>query len=252
MMRIPSSLRTHSKHNLFRLDYARFFSLLAFHDFFSSSGYGSSSSLKVAVVSGGREPEISLLPSNSTIDILSYEEHPDLWDLNIEWSSDSYSIYFGQYDLVICEQVLEHVEDPKLAISNISKLLSSHGIVHFSVPAINGIHGLPNYCYSGFSTALIEQIALSVNLSVISSGSWGNSKAAMFYSICHWPPLGFMHAPTFLTNFPYLLANISRSTIRMMLRSLYFNIFVLPFSSVLKNDPHKPVILWFFMRKTSC
>lgn len=246
----PHFLKRINKQLLFDLDCARFFSFLAFYDFLSSFNFDTITSLKVAVVSGGQEPELSLLPSNSVIDILSYEDNPAIWNLNYIWDSDVYLDYFGKYDFVICEQVLEHVNDPMIALTNISRLLHPNGVLHISVPAINGIHGLPNYCYSGFSQSLVHHISSLVNLSVVSSGSWGNKKLSMFYSICHWPSLAFLSPFIFLTNLSTFFSRLSRARVRILFQSLYYNLFVLPFGRTLTNDSQSPVIHWAFLRKS--
>ena len=144
----------------------------------------------VAIVSGSlAEPELSLIRGDKSITLFNFEEDPDLFDLNKDWSSPEWSKHQNAFDLVLCEQVLEHVIDPKQAVQNLSLLLKPGGLLHVTVPAINNSHGEPFYFYAGFPTATLEAFAKNAGLTVKESGSWMSDKAARMYATCDWSPL---------------------------------------------------------------
>ncbi len=43
----------------------------------------------------------------------------------------------GLFDIITCNDVIEHVDDPEITINNISKLLKPNGIVYFEIPNKN-------------------------------------------------------------------------------------------------------------------
>jgi SAM-dependent methyltransferase len=144
----------------------------------------------VAIVSGSlAEPELSLIRGDKSITLLNFEEDPDLFDLNKDWSSPEWSKHHNVFDLVLCEQVLEHLINPKQAVQNLSLLLKPGGLLHVTVPAINNSHGEPFYFYAGFPTATLEAFAKNASLTVKESGSWMSDKAARMYATCDWSPL---------------------------------------------------------------
>ena len=53
--------------------------------------------------------------------------HGDL----IEWITQAPS---AQYDLVICEHVIEHVEDPQVLFDHLARICAPHGIILLSIP----------------------------------------------------------------------------------------------------------------------
>lgn len=151
----------------------------------------------IAVVSGHlSEPELCLITTNPDVKILSFEDNPDLFDLNKDWSQPDWSAYQDTFDLVLCEQVLEHVLDPKRALENLAAILKPGGLLHITVPAINNSHGEPFYFYAGFPPKTLSELAASANLVVLECLSWFSDKGARMYSTCDWAPIsqsGPMH-----------------------------------------------------------
>lgn len=144
----------------------------------------------MAVVSGSEnEPELSILSTDVHFEYLSFHANPELFDLCKDWTQASWSSYRWKYDLVLCEQVLEHLIDPKKAIENLSLLVKPGGWLHVSVPAINNLHGEPHFFYSGFATEALENWLESAGLAVQEATSWDSSKGSRMYSTCDWSPL---------------------------------------------------------------
>ena len=77
------------------------------------------------------------------IDFL-HDKFPDNKVLKIDLvHSDFDEVYghlFRTYDLVFALNVIEHIENDKLAIKNISKLLKTNGIIYILVPAYQSLY----------------------------------------------------------------------------------------------------------------
>lgn len=57
----------------------------------------------------------------------------------------------GSYDIVLCTEVLEHVQRPELVIQEASRLLRLGGSAIFTAPLGSGLHQTPHHYYGGFT-----------------------------------------------------------------------------------------------------
>lgn len=83
----------------------------------------------------------------------------------------------GRYDVVICEQVLEHVEAPWTAAANLGELCAPGGKVIVSTPFMVRVHELPYYGlrdYWRFTPRGLRTLLESGGLKVDAVESWGN------------------------------------------------------------------------------
>lgn len=83
------------------------------------------------------------------------------------------------YDVVICEQVIEHVIDPCAAAANLRGLCSSGGHVIVSTPFLVRVHELPMYGmrdYWRFTPRGLRTLLERAGLEVESVQSWGNRR----------------------------------------------------------------------------
>lgn len=78
-----------------------------------------------------------------------------------------------QYDLVICEQVLEHVEDPITAVKTLRRLCKPSGHVFVSTPFLLRIHDRPAD-YWRFTPAGLLRLLHCGGLEPLWVRSWGN------------------------------------------------------------------------------
>lgn len=86
----------------------------------------------------------------------------------------------GRYDVVICEQVLEHVSDPLRAVRNLRGLCEPGGRVIVSTPFLIRVHELPEYGlrdYWRFTPLGLRTLLECGGLKVESVDSWGNRQA---------------------------------------------------------------------------
>ena len=82
----------------------------------------------------------------------------------------------GQFDLVICEQVLEHVTDPERAVRTLKTLCRPHGHVVVSTPFLIRVHEDPGD-YWRFTADGLRLLLERGGLSPVWVRSWGNRKA---------------------------------------------------------------------------
>ena len=144
------------------LDPARLISLVRFYDLFSKiQDISFDDHIKIAVISGSlSEPELIFF-NNSSVDCLCFDENIkpgeyQFWDLNLDWSESQYSDFHKKYDLVLCEQVFEHIPNPEKALNNMKYLLKDKAMIHISVPSINGIHTDPYYYTAGYHKRMLS------------------------------------------------------------------------------------------------
>jgi len=118
----------------------------------------------------------------------------------------------SSYDIVIMEQVLEHVDWPQRAICNVFKMLRPGGWFIVSTPFLFRIHAYPEdssrWTERGLKCLLIE---CGFQNEQIQTGSWGNRACVKAN----------------LTRFPSWI----------------------PWWHSLKNEPLYPVVVWAFARK---
>jgi SAM-dependent methyltransferase len=85
-----------------------------------------------------------------------------------------------RYDVVICEQVLEHVPDPWVAVRNLRGLCAPGGHVIVSTPFLIRVHEMPIYAmhdYWRFTPRGLRTLLEGAGLRVERVGSWGNEVA---------------------------------------------------------------------------
>jgi SAM-dependent methyltransferase len=83
----------------------------------------------------------------------------------------------GPFDVVICEQVIEHVEDPAAAAANLRGLCAPGGHVVVSTPFLIRVHeewGMQDYWR--FTPRGLRTLLERAGLEVDSVGSWGNRR----------------------------------------------------------------------------
>jgi hypothetical protein len=102
----------------------------------------------------------------------------------------------GPYDVVICEQVLEHVVDPFAAARNLKNLTVPGGHVVVTTPFLIKVHedwGLVDYWR--FTPRGLRRLLESAGLRVDTVGHWGNRQCvygnlAKWSAYRKWQPLG--------------------------------------------------------------
>ncbi len=93
---------------------------------------------------------------------------------------------WGRFDVVVCEQVLEHVVDPIAAMGNLVRLARPGGTVIVSTPFLVRIHGAP-HDYWRFTPRGLHLLMERCGLDSVVVDSWGNRRAVTS-NLRRWTP----------------------------------------------------------------
>lgn len=94
----------------------------------------------------------------------------------------------SRFDVVLCEQVLEHVHDPKAAADNLRRLVRPGGHVVVSTPFLVRVHELRQYGmydYWRFTPRGLATLLERAGLVVDEVGDWGN-RWCVLGNLGHW------------------------------------------------------------------
>lgn len=94
-----------------------------------------------------------------------------------------------RFDVVICEQVLEHVIDPVAAAANLRGLCAPGGRVVVSTPFLIRIHELPMFGmrdYWRFTPHGLQRLLEGAGL-VVDSVSWWGNRRCVTANFTRWP-----------------------------------------------------------------
>ena len=94
----------------------------------------------------------------------------------------------ARYDVVICEQVLEHVIDPRAAAANLRALCVPGGVAIVSTPFLVRVHGLPKYGmrdYWRFTPDGLDALLREAGFRNVDVSSWGN-RECVIGNLDHW------------------------------------------------------------------
>jgi SAM-dependent methyltransferase len=92
-----------------------------------------------------------------------------------------------KFDLVLSNQVLEHLYNPFNYIKNLKKILKKNGYIFISVPLVNNVHGEEYGFYtSGYHINFLIELAKKFNLKVINYGQFGSAKCMTYTMLGHW------------------------------------------------------------------
>lgn len=102
----------------------------------------------------------------------------------------------GTFDVVICEQVIEHVVDPWVAAANLRGLCAPGGHVVVSTPFLIRVHELPAYGlpdYWRFTPRGLRTLLERAGLEVDAVESWGN-RDCVVGNFDRWPAYRRWHS----------------------------------------------------------
>lgn len=225
-----------------RTDPGRVVTLMQFKSFLNSLPNSLDS---IAVVSGSlTEPELILVGGPSHAEVLSFDDNPYLFDLNKDWALPEWFKYHNAFDLVLCEQVLEHVLDPKRALQNLELILKPGGLLHITVPAVNNSHGEPFYFYAGFPPETLTSFAKDAGLSVLASSSWMSAKGARMYSTCDWAPISQSGSIGFLVIGLWASRHSGKALLRILFGRLR-NFLLYPFQKLVRRGKQKHAVVTY-------
>lgn len=118
-----------------------------------------------------------------------------------------------RFDVVICEQVIEHVPDPWGAVANLRGLCEPGGLVIVSTPFLVRVHEMPIIAledYWRFTPRGMRTLLESAGLEVESIGSWGNRECVVG-NFNRWPRRRAWHAMRNEPDFPVQVWGFARN-----------------------------------------
>ena len=59
----------------------------------------------------------------------------------------AYPLWLGRFELIVCGQVLEHVEKPWLVVAEIARIVRPGGLVYLAAPWRWEVHDFPRDCW---------------------------------------------------------------------------------------------------------
>ena len=205
---------------------------------------------RVLVVGGGPgEPELGLFEKVLTefffagIDSDGSDENFSYLDLNLEARVQE------TFDLVICNQVLEHLYNPNVAFSNLRSLVAPGGFLWITCPANNYRHGSPEYFSAGYSWEFLVRNLENTGFVNIDSGELSSKRIYLYRHLLKiWPTNGQIQFP--LLAYYGVKGNI--------LRKLLYNLGTVAYRVIIGfgnrkwvlNGPHPIETFGFFKKAT--
>jgi SAM-dependent methyltransferase len=119
----------------------------------------------------------------------------------------------GAFDVVLCEQVIEHVVDPNVAAENLRGLVRPGGHVIVSTPFLIRVHELPMYGmkdYWRFTPRGLQTLLERAGLEVDTVGSWGN-RSVVVRNLYYWPAYRRWHSLRNEPNLPVQVWALARN-----------------------------------------
>lgn len=155
--------------------------------------FGSEQPLKALVIGGSDlDPEVINIKKNFEVDIFYAGIESDSFlspyfylDLNSKLEAKFIPVSF---ELIMCNQVFEHIFDVKNALMTISSLCNERTVVWIDFPTSTFPHGSPHFYTSGIFPEMIEKLSLEFDLKAIDSGVIGSKRDHLFGHILNvWP-----------------------------------------------------------------
>jgi len=151
-------------------------------------------SLKILIIGGTiDEPELVYLQKffEAQVYFVGVEveniEMSAMLDLNTEYVAEELPFRQMEFDLILCNQVFEHLWDLKNALTIISNY-SNESLVWITFPTCDRPHGSPDYYSAGYVPQIVEKLAPLVNLRVLEVGTIGSKREYLFsHLLTHWP-----------------------------------------------------------------
>ena len=154
---------------------------------------------KTLLISGeSTDPEVQVLLENFELEVVlsGNESRTDpnyiFLDLNKEHQAKE------SYELIVCNQVFEHLYDIKNALEVISNLSSSGTVVWLDFPVSTFEHGSPDFYTTGIMPEMISQLGAKYSLETHSKGVIGSERHFLFGHLLKlWPTPRQMKSPLF-------------------------------------------------------
>ncbi len=154
--------------------------------------HGLERNLEVLVIGGDEnDPEVESLkrrfPLNLTfagIELVNKKNYfgLDLNDENANLPEDPY------FDVIMCNQVFEHIYDFRSALINLARLAKPHTLIWIDFPTSTFEHGSPNFYFSGIMPECIMKLGTKASLDTLEFGAIGSERNFLYGHLLNvWP-----------------------------------------------------------------
>jgi SAM-dependent methyltransferase len=126
-----------------------------------------------------------------SIDLARRGEQETTWIGSIE---DMPQVSGGRYDTVICQQVLEHVPRPTLALREFARVLKPGGKLTVSVPHLSRRHELPNDYYP-YTQEGLSYLVREAGFEVSQVATYGGLLSFIHHQTSFFFPGAFLRIP---------------------------------------------------------
>jgi SAM-dependent methyltransferase len=144
---------------------------------------------RILVLGGGPdEPELTPF-ENALIEVFYFGIEKPLNAENFLYLDlDQINVCDQKFDLVICNQVIEHLFRLQNAFATISSLLNPNGLLWITAPANNFRHGSPHYYSAGYSREFLEKNLAEPEFVVLESGELSSKRVYLYRHLLRiWP-----------------------------------------------------------------
>jgi SAM-dependent methyltransferase len=144
---------------------------------------------KILVLGGGPdEPELQFFQSDSTeVFYFGIEKPPNVENFTF-FDLDQVNVCNQKFDLVICNQVIEHLFRLQNAFAAICSLIKPNGLLWITAPANNFRHGSPHYYSAGYSIEFLEKNLAESEFVALESGELSSQRVYLYRHLLRiWP-----------------------------------------------------------------
>ena len=144
---------------------------------------------KILVLGGGPdEPELEFFQGDSTeVFYFGIEKPPNVENFTY-FDLDQVNVCNQKFDLVICNQVIEHLFRLQNAFAAICSLVNPNGLLWITAPANNFRHGSPHYYSAGYSMEFLEKNLAESEFVVLESGELSSKRVYLYRHLLRiWP-----------------------------------------------------------------
>jgi SAM-dependent methyltransferase len=143
----------------------------------------------ILVLGGGvNEPELEMF-NEKGIDIYFFGIEKTVGMSNFTYLNlDEVNSNNQRFDLVICNQVIEHLFKLQNAFATIDSLVANGGLLWLTAPANNFRHGSPNYYSAGYSKEFFEKNLQNYNFEILDIGELSSERVYLYRHLLRvWP-----------------------------------------------------------------
>lgn len=114
---------------------------------------------------------------------------PDIWETNFTtFLGDIHTLPVadGSFDAIVCQAVLEHIEQVELALQEIHRVTVQGGYIYLDVPFLQGYHSLPTDYWRFTEYGLEKKIGEIGGITTISSGTSKGPTSTIVWMLCEY------------------------------------------------------------------